>query len=94
MKYELTVIAPEDITGRDILKIMSVIDRNGGKITKYISEGVKRLAYPITLRGVRYEQGLYLYIEFEKDGSPTDISSDFNIRDSIIRYLLVRGEEK
>lgn len=94
MKYELTVITPEETTGKDIIKIMSVIDRNGGTITKYVRDGIKILAYPITLRDRRYERGLYLYIEFEKDGSTTDICGDFNTRESIIRYLLVKADTR
>ena len=96
MKYELTVVAPEEATGKDIIRIMSVVDKNGGTITKYTRDGVKRLAYPITLRDRRYEQGLYLYIEFEKDGYPTETSNDLNGRDEVVRYLLLRGapEEK
>lgn len=91
MKYELTVITPEETTGKEIIRIMSVIDKNGGTITKYTRDGVKKLAYPITLRDKRYERGLYLYIEFEKDSFPTEIAGDFNRRESIVRYLLVKA---
>lgn len=85
--YELTILVGEDAPQEVIDELTEKIKKYG-KHTKLDEDGgVKRLPYPI--RG--HERAHYLYYSLELDGdNPAKMSSDFNIDDNIMRYLLVR----
>lgn len=84
--YELTIIADDSANQSQIDELTKMI-RKHGKITAWEDEGIKRLAYPIR----NHEKGHYLYYEMKLDGDePGKLSSELNINDVSIRYLLVR----
>lgn len=87
--YELTILMDEGATDKDIEAMTKRVERYG-KITSFEDDGVKRLAYPI--QKVRlHEKAHYLYYTLElEDGVPAKLSSNLNIDDDIVRYLLVR----
>ena len=93
-QYELTVLFHPDLEmnlkpATD--KVKKLIEDNGGKITKEVPEGKKRLAYSIQ------EQEFAVYHYYEVDlpaAAPAKINSVLNITDEILRYLLVKHDER
>ncbi len=92
--YELTVVFHPDLEMNldpALDKVKKVLESNGGKITKEESDGKKRLAYSI--KGQDF--GIYYYLEVALPAdSLNKISAVFNITDEILRYLLVRVDER
>lgn len=88
--YELTIIAPEELTVLDKIELEKVIKRYA-RLRKRIVDGRKRLAYPIQGR----EWGLYLFYELEIDRDQVaPLSSVLNINDKVVRYLLVQADTR
>lgn len=89
-KYELTILVREDAPQEVIDGLTKKIKR-WGKGVKFEDGGVKRLAYPIR----NHEKARYLYYTLElEDGMPAKLSSDLNIDDNVMRYLLVRAYDE
>ena len=92
--YELTVLFHPDLEMNidpALDKVKKIIESNGGKITKETNDGKKRLAYSIN------GQSFAIYYFFELNlpaEAPAKISSIFNITDEVIRYLLVKVDER
>ena len=84
--YELTILVDE-IAPQEVIDGLAEKIKKYGKITNFEDDGVKRLAYPIR----NHEKARYLFytVELEND-MPTKLSSDLNIDDNVMRYLLVR----
>lgn len=90
MKHELTIIAPEELTVLDKIKLEELIKKYA-RIHKRLVEGRKRLAYPIQGR----EWGLYLFYELDIDRDKvSELSCELNINDKVVRYLLVRQDSR
>ena len=88
--YEMTILAPEDLTVVDKIALEKLI-RRYGRITKRLVDGVKRLAYPINGK----EKALYLYYELEmEDGKPAELSNFLGTRDEVVRYLIVKQDTR
>lgn len=93
-QYELTVLIHPDLEmnltpATD--KVKKLIEDNGGTITKESSEGKKRLAYPISGQ----DFAVYYYYEAELPAdAPKKINSVLNITDEVLRYLLVKTDER
>lgn len=95
MKYELTVIAPEDISSAGIHEIKRVLMKHALDIGKFENDGVKTLAYPITSGGKRHDRGRYLFWDlWLPDGEPSKLSCELNINDLVVRYLLVKADTR
>lgn len=91
MLYELTIIAPESATEVDIEQLERVIRRYATEIGKKEDDGVKRLPYPIQ----GHARGHYLYYEiYLTQGKPQSLSSELNINDTALRYLLVKADTR
>ena len=92
--YELTVLFHPDLEMNldpALDKVKKIIESNGGQITKETSDGKKRLAYTIS------GQNFAVYHFFELNlpaAAPAKISSVLNITDEVIRYLLVKVDER
>ena len=88
-QYELTVLVHPDLEMNmepALAKINSLIEANGGKITKETNEGKKKLAYSISGQ----DFAVYYYYELDLPvAAPAKISSVLNITDEVLRYLLV-----
>lgn len=93
-EYELTVLIHPDLEMDASIatsKIAKLIEGNGGKITKEESEGKRRLAYSIN------GQDFAVYYFYELELPPealAKISSVLNITDEVLRYLLVKKENR
>lgn len=92
--YELSVVFHPDLEMNldpALDKVKKIIEQNGGKITKEENDGKKRLMYPI--KGQDF--AIYYYIDVALPAeAPAKLSSTFNITDEVLRYLLVRTDER
>ena len=84
--YELTILVDEVAT-QEVIDGLTEKVKGYGKITSIEDDGVKRLAYPI--RNHEKAHFLFYTVELEND-VPAKLSSNLNIDDNIMRYLLVR----
>ena len=92
--YELSVLFHPDLEMNldpALDKVKKIIEQNGGKITKEENEGKKRLAYSID--GQDFAIYYYYDVALPAD-APAKISSVMNITDEVLRYLLVRVDER
>ena len=93
-EYELSVVFHPDLEMNidpALDKVKKIIEQNGGEIKKEENEGKKRLAYSI--KGQDF--AIYYYFDLELPAeAPAKLSSTFNITDEILRYLLVRVDER
>ena len=93
-EYELTVLIHPDLESdleKPLKKLRELIKTTGGKITKEDIWGKKKLAYPIRKENFAVYVGLDVELPPE---APLKISNSLNITDEILRYLLVKIDEK
>ena len=92
--YELTVLVHPDFESdleKVLDKVRSLITASGGEIAKEDNWGKKKLAYAIR----REDFAVYVYFEVKLPSSaPLKISNVLNITDEVLRYLLVKTDEK
>ena len=90
--YELSVLydTRTDYNRADDI-VRSLISEFGGVITKIEDDGVKRLAYSIC--GQDYAHYTFYDVRLPQ-GTPAKLSSKLNITDEVLRYLLVRVENR
>ncbi len=94
-QYELTVLIHPDLemnTQPALDKLEKVIETVGGKITKEVNEGKKRLAYPIA----KQDFAVYYYYELDlptEKGVAKKITDSLDIAEEFLRYLLVTVDE-
>ena len=92
--YELSILYHPDLeTNMDpaLAKVKKLIESVGGKITKEDNDGKKRLAYSIN--GQEFAVYYFYDVELPAD-APAKLSSTLNITDEVLRYLLVRVDER
>ena len=93
-QYELTVLIHPDLEMNlqpALDKIAKIIESAGGKITKETNEGKRHLAY----RVCKQDFAVYYFFSVSLPAeAPGKLSSTLNITDEVLRYLLVRADEK
>lgn len=93
-EYELTVLIHPDLEAdldKALTKVKSLITDNGGEIIKEDNWGKKKLAYQIR----REDFAVYVYFEVNLPAdAPLKISNTLNITDEVLRYLLVKADDK
>lgn len=93
-EYELTVLIHPDLEAdleTPLKKVRDIITGAGGEITKEDNWGKKRLAYKIK----REDFAVYVYMDVKLPAdAPLKISNTLNITDEVLRYLLVKVDEK
>lgn len=93
-EYELTVLIHPDLEAdldKALDKVKSLITDNGGEIIKEENWGKKKLAYQIR----REDFAVYVYMEVNLPAdAPLKISNTLNITDEVLRYLLVKADDK
>ena len=94
-KYELAVVVSARIEDEEraatVDKCKALIERFGGTITNVDEWGKKRLAYEIQ----KMKEGFYYFIAFEAETSaPAEIERRIRIMDNVLRYLIVKQDEK
>lgn len=93
-EYELTVLIHPDLEvdlDAPLDKVRKLITDNGGKVLKEDNWGKKRLAYRINSQ----DFAVYVAMDVELPAeAPLKISNTLNITDEVLRYLLVKVDEK
>ena len=93
-EYELTVLIHPDLEAdieKPLEKIRKLISGAGGEITKEDNWGKKKLQYKIR----KEEFAVYVYFEVNLPAeAPLKISNTLNITDEVLRYLLVKQDER
>lgn len=95
-RYELTYIidtALEETARKELIdRVSGIITGNGGEVEKVDETwGKRRLAYAIDYK----TEGWYVLVTFKAPSDlPKEIERNLEIFDSVIRYLIVKLEEK
>ena len=93
-EYELTVLIHPDLEAdleKPLTKVRDIVKNAGGEITSEDNWGKKKLAYKIN----REDFAVYVYMDLELPAdAPLKISNTLNITDEVLRYLLVKQDEK
>ena len=95
-RYELTYIidtALEETARKELIeKVSNLIVANGGEIEKVDETwGKRRLAYAINYK----TEGWYVLVTFKAPANlPRELERNLEIYESVIRYLVVKLEEK
>lgn len=92
--YELTVLIHPDLEvdlDAPLAKVRDIVKNAGGEIVKEDNWGKKKLAYSIR----REDFAVYVYMDVKLPAeAPLKISNTLNITDEVLRYLLVKQDEK
>jgi small subunit ribosomal protein S6 len=93
--YELTVVLDptlgEDGIGRQLERIKSVIEGQGGSIVKEDRWGLRAMAYRIG----RQTQGYYTIFEWEGPSSLiTELDRMLRLEESVLRHLIIHYDTK
>jgi len=92
--YELTVLIHPDLEAdieTPLTKVRDIITNAGGVIVNEDNWGKKKLAYSIR----KQDFAIYVYMDVQLPAeAPLKISNIFNITDEVVRYLLVKQDEK
>ena len=94
-KYELALVVNAKIEDDErtavVDKCKALIERFGGTITNVDDWGKKRLAYEIQ----KMREGFYYFIQFDAASTvPAEVERDVRIMDNVLRFLVVRKDEK
>ena len=93
-EYELTVLIHPDLEAdldTALNKVRDLVKNSGGEVVKEDNWGKKKLAYKIE----KQEFAVYVYMDVKLPAdAPLKISNTLNITDEVIRYLLVKVDEK
>lgn len=93
-EYELTVLIHPDLEvdlETPLNKIRGIITSAGGEVVSEDNWGKKKLAYRIK----KEDFAVYVYFDIKLPAdAPLKISKTFNITDELLRYLLVKVDEK
>ena len=93
-EYELTVLIHPDLEvdlEAPLDKVRKLVADAGGKVLAEDNWGKKRLAYRI--KDQDFAEYVLLNVELPAE-APLKISNTLNITDEVVRYLLVRVDEK
>ena len=92
--YELRVLIHPDFENdldKVLDKIRGLVAANGGEIAKEDNWGKKKLAYTIKSQ----DFATYVAMDLKLPATaPLKISNTLNITDEVLRYLLVKAEER
>lgn len=94
-KYELALVVNSKIEDEARAAVVDrakeYVTRFGGNISEVEEWGKQRLAYDIQ----KMSEGYYYFIQFEAEPeAPAEIESQIRIMDNVLRFLIVRKDEK
>ena len=94
-KYELAVVVNAKLEDEEraavIEKVKEYIVRFGGTVTDVEEWGKKRLAYEVQ----KMKEAFYYFIAFDGESTvPAEIESRVRLMENVVRYLVVRQDEK
>lgn len=93
-EYELTVLIHPDLEAdleKSLDTVRALVKTNGGTVKKEDNWGKKKLAYRIK----KQDFAVYVLMDVELPAeAPLKISNALNISDAVLRYLLVKVDDK
>ena len=94
-KYELALVVSAkieyDARTATVEKAKEYITRAGGNVTEVEEAGKKKLAYEIQ----KMSEAFYYFIQFDAASTvPAEVERDVRIMDNVLRFLVVRKDEK
>jgi len=94
-QYELAVIVSarldEEGQKAELDRVSDLVTRFGGNIEKVDNWGRRKLAYPIA----KQTDGVYSFITFASEGgAPAEVESRLRIMENVLRFLVIRLDEK
>lgn len=94
-KYELAVVVSAKVEDEEraatLEKVKDIVTKNGGNITNVDEWGKKRLAYEVK----KMREAFYYFIQFDAEATvPAEIESRIRLMEDVVRYLVVRQDEK
>jgi len=94
-KYETVVIARPEFNQDQIkdlaARLKERIERNQGQLLEVVDWGVRKLAYPIRLRGEKFYYGYYFLLIFSGNGAGiNELESYMKLIDEVVRFQTVR----
>ena len=92
-KYELALVVSakieDDARTATVEKAKEYITRAGGTVTE--DWGKKKLAYEVQ----KMSEAYYYFIQFDAEPTvPAEVEQDVRIMDNVLRFLVVRKDEK
>ncbi|MEE9198626.1 MAG: 30S ribosomal protein S6, partial [Dehalococcoidia bacterium] len=83
-------VAEDDVPGTTE-RVNQLIENKGGTVTKVERWGRRRLSYPIK----HHTEGHYVLTQFKLDPQLTsELESEIQVSEDIIRHLIIRVEEQ
>ncbi len=94
-KYELAVVVSSKIEDDErtatLEKVKEIITNHGGVITNVDEWGKKRLAYEVQ----HMKEAFYYFVAFDGESTvPAEVESRVRLMENVVRYLVVRQDEK
>ena len=94
-KYELALVVnakiEDDARAAVVERAKEIIARYGGVVSEVEEWGKQKLAYEIQ----KMREGYYYFVQFEAEPTaPIEIESHMRITDNVLRFLIVRKDEK
>ena len=72
-------------------KVKDIVTKHGGNITNVDEWGKKRLAYEVK----KMREAFYYFIQFDAEATvPAEVESRVRLMENVVRYLVVRQDEK
>ena len=93
--YELALIVnakiEDDARTATVEKAKEYITRAGDTVTEVEDWGKKKLAYEVQ----KMSEAYYYFIQFDAEPTvPAEVEQDVRIMDNVLRFLVVRKDEK
>ena len=94
-KYELALVVSakieDDARTATVEKAKEYITRAGGTVTEVEDWGKKKLAYEVQ----KMSEAYYYFIQFDAAAEvPAELEQSVRIMDNVLRFLVVRKDEK
>ena len=94
-KYELALVLnaklEDEPRAAAVEKVKEYIARFGGTVTNIDEWGKRRLAYEVQ----KMSEAYYYFIQFDAEPTvPAEVEQDVRIMDNVLRFLVVRKDEK
>ena len=94
-KYELALVlnakVEDDVRTATLEKVKGLVERFNGTITNVDEWGKKKLAYEVQ----KMSEAYYYFIQFDAEPTvPAEVEQDVRIMDNVLRFFVVRKDEK
>lgn len=87
----MSVQRRDDARTATVEKAKEYITRAGGTVTEVEDWGKKKLAYEVQ----KMSEAYYYFIQFDAEPTvPAEVEQDVRIMDNVLRFLVVRKDEK